>query len=136
MNVARVIMATFGAFIVYFALGALFFTRPGMRAEFSRYAPVYRSEQAMKGVMPFGMLGMLLSMLALAILFAMIHPLGAGLAAGARFGLLIALYALGSFVLHNYVNLNIGRRLTVLQAIAYSIEWLAVGMTISAIYRG
>ncbi len=136
MNVARIVMATLGAFVVYFALGALFFTRPMMRGEFAKYSAVYRSQQAIKSVMPFGMLGMLLSMLALAILFAMIHPQGAGLAAGAQFGLLIGLYALGSFVLHNHVNLNIGGRLTVLQAIAYSIEWLAVGMTISLIYRG
>lgn len=136
MNVARVVMSAFGAFVAYFALGGLFFTRPGMRAEFMKYTSVYRSQEAMKGVMPFGMLGMLLSMLALAVLFAMIHPAGAGLAAGAQFGLLVGLYALGSFVLHNHVNLNIGSRLTVLQAIAYTIEWLVVGLVISMIYRG
>jgi hypothetical protein len=136
MNVARVIMAAFGAFVAYFALGALFFTRLMMRAEFMKYSSVYRSQQAMKGVMPFGMLGMLVSMLALAVIFAMIHPAGAGLAAGAQFGLLIGVYALGSFVLHNHVNLNIGGRLTVFQAVAYFIEWVVVGLVISAIYRG
>jgi hypothetical protein len=136
MNNARVILAACGAFVAYFALGSLFFTRPAMRAEFMKYASVYRSQEAMKGVMPFGMLGMLLSMLALAVIFAMIHPAGAGLAAGAQFGLLIGVYALGSFVLHNHVNLNIGSRLTLFQAVAYSIEWLVVGLVISAIYRG
>jgi hypothetical protein len=34
------------------------------------------------------------------------------------------------------VNLNIGSRLTLFQAVAYSIEWLVVGLVISAIYRG
>jgi hypothetical protein len=90
----------------------------------------------MKAVMPVGMLDMLLSMLALAVIFAMIHPAGAGLAAGAQFGFLIGVYALGAFVVHNHVNLNIGSRLTLLQAVAYSIEWLVVGLVISAIYRG
>ena len=66
----------------------------------------------------------------------MIHPSGAGVVAGLQFGLIIAMYALGSFVLHNHVNLNIGPRLTTFQAIAYTVEWLAVGVVISLIYRG
>ncbi|HKW00128.1 MAG TPA: hypothetical protein VJN96_09895 [Vicinamibacterales bacterium] len=136
MNIARVIVAALGAFIAYFALGGLFFTNPAMRAEFMKYTAVYRSQEAMKGVMPLGMLGMLISMLALAVIFAMIHPTGAGLSAGGEYGLLIAAYALGSFVLHNHVNLNIGSRLTLFQAVAYSIEWVVVGVVISAIYRG
>ena len=98
-------------------------------------ASVYRSQESMKRMMPFGMLGMLLSMLVLAVIVGMIHPAGAGLSTSARFGLLIGLYALGSFVLHNHVNLNIGSRLTLFQAGAYSIEWLVVGLVISAIYR-
>jgi hypothetical protein len=38
-------------------------------------------------------------------------------------------------VLHNYVNLNIGLKLTVEQAIGYFIEWLAVGMVIGLTYK-
>ena len=135
MNLMRVALAALGAFAAYFALGGLFFTNPAMRAEFVKYQPIYRTQDAMKKVMPFGMLGMLLSMFVLAVLFALIHPAGAGLAAGAEFGALIALYALGSFVLHNHVNLNIGARLTLFQAVAYSVEWVVVGLVISLIYR-
>jgi hypothetical protein len=40
-----------------------------------------------------------------------------------------------SFVMHNYVNLNIGWKLTAEQAIAYFVEWLAVGIVIGTIYR-
>jgi hypothetical protein len=136
MNVTRVAFAAVAAFVVYFALGGAFFANPVMRAEFMKYSPVYRSQESMKAVMPFGMLGMLLSMVALSMLFAMIHPSGAGVWAGLQFGLIVALYALGSFVLHNHVNLNIGPRLTTFQAIAYTVEWLAVGVVISLIYRG
>ncbi len=135
LHLARVAGAALAAFVVYFALGGAFFTNPAMRAEFSKYRAVYRDEDSMKTVMPIGMLGMLLSMVALALLFAMIHPGGAGLAAGVQFGLVVALYALGSFVLHNHVNLNIGARLTLFQGIAYTIEWIAVGLAISLVYR-
>lgn len=136
MNIIRVAAAALAAFVVYFALGGAFFTNPLMRAEFTKYSAVYRSQETMTAVMPFGVLGMLLSMVALSILFAMIYPSGAGIAAGLRFGVLIALFELGSFVLHNYVNLNIGLRLTAFQAIAYTIEWLAVAVVISLVYRG
>jgi hypothetical protein len=36
-----------------------------------------------------------------------------GLRLGAMFGALIGLFAIGSFVVHNYVNLQIGFKLTV-----------------------
>jgi hypothetical protein len=38
-------------------------------------------------------------------------------------------------VVHNYVNLQIGAKLTMLQAIAYFIEWVIVGIVIGLIYR-
>jgi len=136
MNLIRVGAAAVAAFLVYFALGGAFFTNTVMRAEFMKYQTVYRTQESMKPVMPVGMLGMLLSMIALAVLFAMIHPAGADFMAGLQFGLIVAIYALGSFVLHNHVNLNIGAKLTIFQAIAYTIEWLAVGVVISLVYRG
>src|SRR5882724_1162731 len=124
MNYSRIALAALGAMVAYFVLGGVFFMNPAMKAEFMKYSTIYRSQDDMKGVMPFGMLGMLLSMVVLAILFAMIHPAGAGVMEGAQFGVLVALYALGSVVLHNYVNLRIGARLTVFQAVAYSVEWI------------
>jgi len=136
VNLPRVLLATLGATVIYFGLGALFFTLPSMRAEFSKYPAVYRSQEGMKGVMPLGMIGMLASIGALAVLFAKIHPSGSGVVAGAEFGALIGLFAIGSFVLHNYVNLNVGARLTLYQSAAYFLEWVAVGMVIGLIYRG
>ena len=41
----------------------------------------------------------------------------------------------GGDILHNYVNLNIGLRLTVGQAVAYSIQWIVAGVTIALLYR-
>jgi len=72
----------------------------------------------------------------LAVLYAMLYRGGSGLMEGARFGMLVGLYAVGSFVLHNHVNLNIGAKLTVQQAVAYFVEWTVVGIVIGLIYRG
>jgi len=85
--------------------------------------------------MPVGMFAMLLSIAVLAVLYALLYRGGSGVAEGARFGALIGLFAVGSFVLHNYVNLNIGGRLTAGQAIAYFFQWTIVGIVIGLIYR-
>ena len=38
-------------------------------------------------------------------------------------------------MVHNWVNLNIGGRLTLFQAIAYFFEWTVVGIVMGLIYR-
>ena len=48
---------------------------------------------------------------------------------------LIGIFAVCAFVLHNYVNLNIGLTLTLQQAAAYFIEWTVVGLLIGVIYK-
>jgi len=136
MNIARVVMAGFGGFITYFVLGGLFFAvAPWLRSEFMKYPAVYRSKESMKGVMPFGMVAMLLAMCVLAVIYAMMYHAGSGLAQGAIFGALIGVFSICSFVIHNYVNLNIGWKLTVEQSIAYFVEWVATGIVIGLIYR-
>jgi uncharacterized membrane protein len=65
----------------------------------------------------------------------MIYRGGSGIAEGARFGALIGVFAVCAFVVHNYVNLNIGLALTVGQAIAYFVEWTVAGVVIGLIYR-
>jgi flagellar biosynthesis protein FliR len=47
----------------------------------------------------------------------------------------VALAVVGAFVVHNYVNLNIGLSLTVPQAVVYCLEWVIVGMAIGVIDR-
>jgi hypothetical protein len=38
-------------------------------------------------------------------------------------------------VLHNYVNLNIGLKLALMQAAAYFVQWTIVGIVIGLIYK-
>jgi hypothetical protein len=78
---------------------------------------------------------MFLSILVLAVIYALAYRGGSGVAEGARFGALIGIFAVGAFVLHNYVNLNIGLKITLQQAAAYFTEWTIVGIVIGLIYK-
>jgi hypothetical protein len=136
MNLSRIALAAVGGFVAYFVLGGLTLVLfPFLREEFRKYPAVYRPQEAMMSFMPIGMAAMFMSMLVLALLYAMLYKGGSGIAEGARFGALVGVFAIGSFVMHNYVNLNIGLTLTLESAIVYLVEWVAVGIAIGLIYR-
>jgi hypothetical protein len=136
MNVSRVALASVGGFVAYFVFGGLVFGFvPKLREEFAKYPAVYRSQDAITSVMPIGMAAMFVAVVVLAVLYAMLYQGGSGLAEGARFGALIGLFAVCAFVLHNYVNLNIGLGITLQQATVYFIEWTVTGVVIGLLYR-
>jgi hypothetical protein len=103
-------MAAIGGFVTYFVIGGLTFAvLPWLREEFQNYPAVYRSQDGIKSTMPYGMAGMFLAILALAAIYAMTAQAShANLVRSAQFGSLIGVFAVGSFVIHDYVNLNIG----------------------------
>jgi len=86
-------------------------------------------------VMPIGFVATFLSILVAAIIFAMNHQGGSGTTGGARFGVLIGIFVVCAFVLHNYVNLNIGLKLALMQAAAYFVQWTIIGIVIGLIYK-
>jgi hypothetical protein len=136
MNYIRILLAAFCAFIAYFIYGGILFgLLPWLRTEFAKYPAVYRSQEGIKSVMPFGMVAMFVALVAIAVLYAMVYSGGSGVAEGARFGALIGVFAIGSFVVHNYVNLNIGLKLTIQQSIVYFVQWVIVGIVIGLIYK-
>jgi hypothetical protein len=136
MNFTRIALAGFGGFVAYFVLGgAAFGLLPSLRNAFLKYPAVYRSQEGIKSVMPAGMAAMFIGMIVLAVLYAMLYQGGSGLVEGARFGALIGVFAVCAFVIHNYVNLNIGLALTMQQAVAYFVEWTVTGIAIGLIYR-
>jgi hypothetical protein len=136
MNYVRLGVATVGAFVAYMAAGGLMFvSMPFLKQEFLKYPAVYRSHEGQMSHLPIGMAAILLSILVLTVLYARLYRGGSGLAEGATFGALIGLFAIGSFVLHNYANLNIGLRLTTISALAYFVEWCVVGIVIGLIYK-
>jgi hypothetical protein len=136
VHLRQLALAALGGFVTYFLLGFLLFgLLPQLRRQFSKYPAVYRNQEGIKRVMPFGMAAIFVAMLALAVLYAMLYQGASPLAEGARFGALIGLYSVCSFVVHNYVTLNIGLRLALLQAGAYFVEWTLTGAAIGLPYR-
>ena len=135
MNYARIALAGLGATVAYFAIGFLLFALLPLADEVRQYAAVYRTPESMQRVAPVGMVALLLSMTALATLYALAFRDGSSLAQGLRFGFLVGVFAAGSFMLHNYVSLNIGLRLALLQAVAYFMQWVGSSVVIALIYR-
>ena len=136
MNLIRIALAALAALVAYFIVGGIFFTVPALREEFAKYPAVFRTGEAIKSVMAIGMFGILLAIGVAVVIFARIHPAGASIVAGIKFGVILAVFQLGSFVLHNHMNLNIGWRLSALQGVVYAAEWIVVGVVISLVYRG
>jgi hypothetical protein len=135
-HVLHVFLAALGAFVAYMVTGGILFAAmPWLKAEFKKHPGVFRNEAEMSKTMPIGMLALFVSMLVLAVLYAHIPPLASGLVQGACFGVLVGLFVLCAFVLHNHMMLNIGWSLTIQSGIAYFIEWAAVGIAIGFIYR-
>lgn len=136
MNYLRMVLAGLCGFAAYFIVGGLsFVVVPSLKNEFLKYPAIYRAQDEMKTVMPLGMVAMLIAMFALAAIYALAYQGGPGWMEGARFGALVGVFAIGSFVVHNYVNLNIGATLTLQQAVAYFVEWVITGVVIGLIYR-
>ena len=136
MNYARIALASLGAMVAYFIYGfAMFAAWPSMKTEFMKYPNVYRPKEEMMKVMPYGMIAIFAGIVIVAILYAKIYPAGGGIVSGVYLGVLIGLFAVCAFVIHNYINLNIGLTLTMYQCVAYFVQWVIVGAAIGLIYR-
>jgi hypothetical protein len=136
MNWLRIGLASVGAFIAYFVVGWLTFgLAPSLKSEFLKFPAVYRPLEGQMSHMPAGMAAMFAGIFSLAVLYAAGYRGGSGLLEGARFGALIGVFAIGAFVVHNYVNLNIGLTITLQQAVVYFAEWVVTGVVIGLIYR-
>ena len=136
MNYLSLGLAALGGTVASFAFGFLvFWLVPGLIKEGHKYPAVFRPKEEMMKVMPIGLVATFLSILIVAIIFAMIHQGGSANMAGARFGVLIGIFVVCAFVLHNYVNLNIGLKLALGQAVAYFVQWTIIGIVIGLIYK-
>ena len=136
MNYTRLGLAALGGMVASFAFGFLvFWLVPALINEGHKYEAVFRPKEDMNTVMPVGIGATFISVLIAAIIFAMIHPGGSGAKEGAIFGVLMGAFVVFAFVLHNYVNLNIGFKLALGQAAAYFVQWTIVGIVIGLIYK-
>lgn len=136
MNYSRVGLAALGGTVAHFAFGFLvLWLAPGLFNEARKYEAVFRPREEMMAVMPIALVATFVAILVAAVIFAMIHQRGSGPMQGARFGVLIGIFAVCAFVLHNYVNLNIGLKLALGQAVAYFFQWIVIGTVVGLIYK-
>jgi hypothetical protein len=136
MNYSRLALAALGGTVASFAFGFLvLWLVPALINEAHKYPAVFRPKETMMTVMPIGLVATFMAILVVAIIFAMTHQAGSGTTEGARFGILIGIFVVCAFVLHNYVNLNIGLKLALGQAAAYFVQWTIIGIVIGLIYR-
>jgi hypothetical protein len=136
MNYSRLALAALGGLVAYFAFGFLLLGLvPALINEAHKYPDVFRPKEKMMSVMPIGMAATFVAILVVAIIFAMMPQGGSGIMEGARFGVLIGIFVVCGFVVHNYVNLNIGLKLALGQAVAYFVQWTIVGIVIGLIYK-
>jgi hypothetical protein len=135
MNYSRLALAALGGTVASFAFGFLvLWLVPALFDEAHKYTGVFRAREEMQTVMPIALVATFISILVVAIIFAMIHQGGTGTIGGLRLGVLIGIFAICN-VLHNYVNLNIGMKLAVGQAAAYFVQWTIVGIVVGLIYK-
>lgn len=136
MNYSSLALAALGGTVASFAFGFLvFWLVPGLIKEGHKYPAVFRPKEEMMTVMPVGVVATLVSILVAAVIFAMMHQSGSGMMQGARLGVLLGLFVVCAFVLHNYVNLNIGLKLALGQAVTYFLQWAIIGIVIGLIYK-
>ena len=136
MNYPRLVLAALGGMVASFAFGFLVvLLAPGLIVEARKYQAVFRPREEMMAVMPVGIISSFISIMVAAILFAMVYHREAGPIKGVYFGALIGSFSVFGFVLHNYVNLNIGLNLALGQAVAYFLQWTVVGIVIGLIYK-
>jgi len=136
MNYSHLALAALGGTVASFAFGFLvLWLVPALINESHKYPAVFRPKEEMMTVMPIGFGATIVAILVVAIIFAMIHQGGSGTTEGARLGVLIGIFVVCAFVLHNYVNLNIGLKLALGQAVAYFVQWTIVGIVIGLIYK-
>jgi hypothetical protein len=101
MNYGRLAVAAIGATVVYYAYG---FVVEGLliRKDFSPYSAVYRSADTVMGYMPLGLACTLIVTFVITTLFANSHGGVAGFGEVTRFGLLVGIFVVCTFVGPNY----------------------------------
>lgn len=134
MNWTRIALGSVAALVAYFVYGGVV-TGIFLKKDYIPYAAVYRPADQIMKIFPFGIATTFLAIIVLTIVYARGGSPDAGFTEGARFGALIGTFMMFAHVAHNYVNLNIGRKLAFEMAAAELVQWTLVGIVIGLIYR-
>lgn len=86
MNLTRLFLAALAGFAAYMVYGGIAFGLfPSLKTEFLKYPAVYRDQSGQMSHLPLGMVGMFLSVLVVAVLYALNCRDGSSWQEGARF---------------------------------------------------
>ncbi len=132
MNFPRLAAAVIAAVIADFAYGFAVYGNV-LTSSFLAQGGIYRTAEAQMAYMPIGAAGLVLAMIAAAMLFAV--SVFRGLSGGLQFGLLIAIFSIGTNVVVNYATLNITEDHASRMVLAALGEWLLVGAVIGVVYK-
>ena len=132
MNFMRLALAALAAVIADFAYGFAVYGNV-LTGSFLAQGAIYRPAEAQLAYMPMGAAGLVLAMVAATMLFAV--SVFRGLSGGLQFGLLIAVFSIGTNVVVNYATLNMTEDHAARMVLAALGEWLVVGAAIGLVYK-
>ncbi len=132
MNYTRLALAAIAATLADFVYGFVVYGNI-LTSSFLAQGAIYRSAEAQMVNMPLGAAGVLLAMAAAAMLFAASYFRGVG--GGLQFGLLLAVFAIGTSVVVNYATINMTEDHAARMLLAALGEWVIVGAVIGLVYR-
>jgi hypothetical protein len=133
MNYARIALAAVAATVADFIYGFVVYGTL-LDASFAAHPGVYRQAETQMTYMPIGAAGIFLAMLAASTIYSKGYEGGRGVREGARFGLLLALFVIGGFVLVNHATIALAAGHSARMAAAALGEWILVGATIGLVY--
>jgi hypothetical protein len=132
MNYTRLAIAAVAATIADFVYGFGVYGNL-LTGSFLAQGAIYRSADAQMANMPLGAAAILLAITAATMMFA--ASAFRGLSGGLWFGLLLAVFAIGTGVVVNFATINMTEDHASRMMLAALGEWLVVGAVIGVIYR-
>jgi hypothetical protein len=132
MNFGRITVGAVVGTIAYYVVGTIF------AAFFSNlyqpYETVFRSRTAIMTYLPYGLAGTLVAMFIAAMIYAWAYRGGRALA-GLQFGALMGLFLIFDCVVHDYVIVNVGLKVELVEGLTQFFGWALAGAVIGLAYR-
>ena len=134
MNYSRVLLAAVAALVVFFAWG---FLTEGwlLRRDFAPSAALYRTSDLQMKYMPFGMVSVLVALLAAVVPYAGWCGGTSGALKGLQFGLIIGVFVACVHPISNLVTMNMDTNLGLEVTASTAIGWVLAGLVIGVVYR-
>jgi hypothetical protein len=134
MNYPRILFAAVAALIVFFAWG--FLTEGWLiRKDFAASAALYRTSDLQMKYMPYGVVSVLVGLLAAATLYAGWCGGASGAVKGLEFGVIMGVFVACVHPISNLVTMNMDTKLGLEIAATNAIGWVLAGLVIGLVYK-